>query len=382
MRNSIICAASLILVIFATVSVISSGEDWHSSVSLSTPTPASEDMHAERKKDIVHSVPHDDAFALAESLFRNQLDSYGRRSELPIAVYQRFYPTLGLDALKMILSEDEYCHAEAHSLGRLLYKETGGDLSYALSLSEDTCASGLFHGVLMEAFGDIKQRHGIRLDASEIRDFVINFCEDPKGRPSDVVKGDCIHAIGHAVAYLADYDIPSSLSLCNAYLDAGSRYYCATGLYMQTFESPSEAPARTEAPMVCGRYDYPAACYRYALRIPFKTDPESILAYCNALPSGTERNGCFHGAGKILGNTINDTPSLLSTFCASANVTDSRMCVEGAVGHTASFEGQASTSARICTTQKEPWRGWCEHATEVRNFGMERDFSTYDVRMK
>ncbi len=382
MRNGKLLAASLILVILATTSVVSWRLYRHSAAPPVTHTIASEAMHAVQKREMVLSVPHDDAFALAESLFRNERESYGRHSELPIAVYQRFYPTLGLDALKEILNEDEYCHAEAHSLGRLLYKETGRDLSYALSLSEETCASGLFHGALMEAFGDIHQLHGARLDAPEIRDFAINFCEDPKERPADVVKGDCIHAIGHAIAYLADYDLSSSLALCNAFPDVGGRYYCATGLYMQALESASDSPVRNEAPSVCGRNDYPAACYRYALRIPFKTDPKNILAYCDALPHGTERNGCFHGAGKILGNTINDTPSLLSTFCASANLTDRRMCVEGAVGHTASFEGQASTSAHICTTQKEPWRGWCEHATEVRNFGMERDFSTYAVQMK
>src|SRR6185436_16289563 len=154
---------------------------------------------------------------------RMMLQSYGYSSNIPVAEYDHFYDLLGLATIANILEADPYCHRVAHSLGRVIYAKSSGNLSIALQQAGNICAGGAFHGVLMEAFTAYKNEQGDDMSDSDVARFAVDFCK--KSEVKRVVLGDCLHGVGHALAYLADYDLDRGLSWCSSFESVGSRYY-------------------------------------------------------------------------------------------------------------------------------------------------------------
>ena len=105
-----------------------------------------------------------------------------------------------------IVSSDE-CHGLLHYVGHAAYAEHPNDYNALLSVVEGTnCIGGYLHGIEAE----------IVLRSPDIVTDVQNFCSFQKER--HVNPGACYHGVGHAATELYKYDIPKSLSLCDALL--------------------------------------------------------------------------------------------------------------------------------------------------------------------
>ena len=60
--------------------------------------------------------------------------------------------------------------------------------------------------------------------------------------------GDCAHGVGHALMWLADYDVQPALDACKLFVEPPLAYYCATGAYMEyVTERDPGADTYTEA---------------------------------------------------------------------------------------------------------------------------------------
>lgn len=359
---------------------------YHADAQFKSPTTSSEDdgmeiEHMSASEMIERPLVRDATYAKNETLFRDALKHAEPNLEVPDQVYETYYDLLSLDGLKAVLSEDPYCHTTAHGLGRVIYAKSGQNLSEALVSAGNFCGGGAFHGVLMAAFGALLGDTTERISPHDVAGIATSFCHRADVQGQGINYGVCIHGIGHALSFLVDNDVAHALELCDVFASEGERYYCASGAYMQRAGDMYLSDASSSTPYPCGLFDYPAGCYRYTLRHAFAKDRALMTAYCVSLPNGANRNGCFHGLGFTLFKEIEHEPTVLASLCASSDQSDSRMCVEGSVGLITGYRGRTYSEKNICDLQQDPWRTWCTEAARVGNFGMDRDFKRYYVRL-
>ena len=169
-------------------------------------------------------------------------------------VLDAWIPRLGVTGLLDALEEGfPSCHDHAHELGKAAYAASR-DMAGVLQACQTRCVSGCMHGVLMEAF---TERPGA------LRDRIATLCDGAAFRQIHK-KGDCVHGVGHGVAYVSDYDVPRALALCEAVGDRAYQYYCASGAYMQLFMTfQRQISARADHYPCDEAKRFAAACYRY-----------------------------------------------------------------------------------------------------------------------
>lgn len=307
-----------------------------------------------------------------------------KRTTLPAEFFREHYDTFGPETMLAVLDDYQFCHSEAHNLGRVLY-EREQDLATATNICQSQCSSGCIHGVLMGLFAertkdskfDDPELHATIDDLTpKFRDEIAGIC-DKREIIDNLSKGDCYHAIGHALIVLANYDISSGLGLCAIFrpFGGGAEYYCATGVYMERDIEYGDADAAVSQAYPCDAHEFPIACMRYKMRRIFKLQEQYVQAaeMCANL-EGALRHGCFHGLGFGAGRLIYREPAKASAVCAQGDAHDQRMCLEGAFGFTNIYD--PTVAAEVC----ESYTGdaaVCTAATSVRNFSMRKDFTPY-----
>ncbi len=302
------------------------------------------------------------------------------KDRIPLTLLYNYYTKLGSTAMLDVIEEDKYCHDKGHNVGRVIYNRTQ-DLSQSIKTCSSRCTTGCFHGVLMELFqqvSDKNQDEYIRIE--QVSGQIKNICENAEAK-NRVGKGVCIHGVGHALAFLASYDIQKALTYCNQFEDKGAVYYCATGVFMErnTIKG-QEDMLNADKYYPCSSSDFPAACYRYKFSKLFsKNDPESARNYCMGLANPEQRHGCFHGLGFSYFKLFEKQPKRLDEICGKGDPKDKEMCIEGAVGVISVFNKEAAL--KICDSQiTQTEKITCTKAFRVSNFGMGRDFSNYYIK--
>ena len=194
--------------------------------------------------------------------------------------------------------------------------------------------------------------------------------------------GNCYHAVGHALAALAGYNIPESIELCGIFkkYGIGAVYYCATGVYMERDISMGIQDSKTPSDPLypCNKFEFAAACFRYKVRRLYKLPEqyEQATQTCLSL-TGIERHGCFHGLGFGGFSMVYKNPPSLNTLCGAGDEEDKRMCIEGAFGFINLYNTNISSAA--CEAYTVGKKEICIEALDIRNFGMERDFKRYSI---
>lgn len=298
-------------------------------------------------------------------------------NEYPAGLFREHYEAYGPEVMVAAVDDLPYCHAEGHNLGRVIYEKA--DFVSAINLCQSKCGSGCMHGVLMGFFsekignsGNTTQHVELEDLTPELRGEFTRICAE--GTVTEHIQiGSCYHAVGHALAVLADYDVSSGLNLCEVLKESGigAQYYCETGVFMQhDTEFGNEMSADASSAM-CLDYAHPAACFRYKVRRAFQIPEkyEEAKRYCESL-SGSHQRGCFHGLGLAGFWLVKKEPAFLERLCVTPDEVATRMCFEGALG----------------ALRKDVALGVCEHvsmsdvcvrAAQVRNLSMNRDFELY-----
>ncbi len=322
--------------------------------------------------------------------FRNLIASYSHEQDsLPLSIFQDNYESIGPRAMIAVLDEDRLCHTKGHNLGRVIYTRTN-DLAASTAICRNSCSDGCVHGVLMSYFA--KESSSVNLSQEEhhvsindvtpaLKISLSRICEN-----SAITKytgiGNCYHAVGHALATVADYDVTSAIGLCDIFTShgPGAVYYCATGVYMEREllfgDSDVKTPANPLYP--CDAGQYPAGCYRYKMTRLLKNiaDVGRVIDICKALPDAQEE-GCFHGIGFAASPFILKNPYILTSVCNSGTDRDQQMCLEGVFGYTNLYD---QTVAKRACVSFEGSRALCDEASRIENFTMQRDFTHYVSR--
>ncbi len=247
---------------------------------------------------------------------------------------QEFYPVAKKGPLEEVyrLLKDKFsqnpvsAHDYVHVIGEVAYQTRGEN---GITLCDALSSYGCFHGFLA-AF--IVELGAEALPKTELA------CK--KLGPADIPS--CLHGIGHGVMAWRNYELGSSLNLCDD-LEELSRIYCYDGVFMESFTNsmlpPEKRIARKQDPddpwLPCTELQerYLMACYRqkvfdlfgflggdfkkladlcltlpakyvpicvesygYRVAISVQTQLEEINRLCGFLESGSERDECLLAA--------------------------------------------------------------------------------------
>jgi hypothetical protein len=300
-------------------------------------------------------------------------------------LYEANFELLGADGLIAAVEEARpYCHDEGHDLGKVIFAHSDGDVGGALMACGDACNSGCMHGVLMGFFGEAerseKNPEG-HVSLEEVRAKIDTVCTDPT-MTSLYPRGDCLHGVGHALMFLADYDVDAAMTSCDLFQTEPERYYCATGAYMEYVIVKDKVDATLGTPLFypCEGGKYPAACFRYKTLQVLKRHYQSggelseIVAMCEAM-DGFDRLGCFHGVGNAHLAPIVVHQTTLGEVCDDGTEADQSMCIEGSIERMAKYHPEEADAQCALLS------GWkadvCQAGADRAMYDLEKSFEHY-----
>lgn len=301
---------------------------------------------------------------------------------------EAYLPKVGIPGLVEAV-RDAYpvCHDEAHDLGKVIYAELH-DTEAALAACENVCSSGCMHGVMMELFAPehdatmnedaFMPDHHIEL--ADVKEQIKTICTG-SAVTADYREGDCLHGVGHAVMFMANYDIPTAMDACSVFDTYAESYYCATGAYMEYMNARDADDAETQGLFYpCDNTQYPSACFRY--KMPHVTSRfyvggralQDLVAACEAL-EGNEQLGCFHGIGNGHLSFLVGGQLTLGQLCQFGTKDEQFVCIEGAM------ERMSRYYPDIAEAQCASVEGWqkdvCEESVAHGMYDMDKSFELY-----
>jgi hypothetical protein len=300
------------------------------------------------------------------------------------ALFERSIDVIGangvLDGVEQLWP---HCHEEAHDLGKVVYARLR-DLARSLQVCANRCNAGCMHGVLMEALrqdargATVPPRTGL---PSSLEPRINDLCRRDPEMIARYSPGDCAHGVGHALMWLADYDVPSAIDACKLFVEPALAYYCATGAYMEyVTERDAEDVQLRSLLYPCDTFEYPTACARHKMGYVVQRHYRArrmtaeLVQACERL-SGILRRGCFHGLGNAHMGLIAVGRTSLSTVCLHGTREDRVVCIEGAIERMARYH--EDRALHVCAELADIDRQTCLSAAKNKMYSTTKDLSLY-----
>ena len=298
-------------------------------------------------------------------------------------LYEKFLNVIGangiLDGIEKVWPD---CHTEAHDAGKVIFAELR-DIGTSLRVCANRCFAGCMHGVLMEAFSKVAEKKDAHkhVNLAMIKPAMNELCYKNPEMVASFSPGNCAHGVGHAVMYLARYQIPEALETCTGFESPAMRYYCATGAYMEYVTEYDEIDAKNKSLQYpCDTYAYPAACSRYKMYYvanrfyQAKRSTEEIVQECEKL-TGKFRLGCFHGLGNAHMWPIANGKINIIRVCGHGTDHDRLMCIEGVAERLGRHHEKRALA--VCEELKNNDRTVCLSAVKNKMYDMTKDYGLY-----
>ena len=291
---------------------------------------------------------------------RNQItEEYRSKNYNEATFFSKYVELIPAEAiLEFLEAEEKTCHSQAHELGRAVFRKHQ-NINEALKICGNGCTNACMHGAIGEAFSDkpetIKNNSNTQPPDSHQLHHTTNINQlikkmEPFCREGEMARlhkrGNCAHAMGHALMLKTNHNIKTSLAGCSRFTEPGMDYYCATGVYMQYTDNAHANGTRISdveqwgSNYPCNQHSaYPAACYRYIVRqVKYERDLglEHLVILCAQLPDET-RAGCFHGLGAAYTPVLGTYPDLLKVVCSYGDKKEQTLCIEGAIEKLADY---------------------------------------------
>ncbi len=308
--------------------------------------------------------------------------------------FDKYVELVPADAIIDFLeAEEATCHRQAHELGRAIFRKTN-DISEALSICGNGCTNACMHGAIGEAFSDApgqqkgnankkihknsQHQHQPTSSIDKLVEKMEPFCHGGE-MARQHKRGNCAHAMGHALMLKTDHNIGLSINGCSQFNEPGMDYYCATGVYMQYMDNVTANGSRKTdtkrwgSNYPCNKFTaYPAACYRYIVS-EVKQERglglEHLVVLCSQLPAET-RAGCFHGLGATYTPLVKEYPDLLKVVCSFGGSKEQTLCIEGVIEKLADFNEQWALKA--CDTLGSETRDICIAAARGKMYRLDK----------
>jgi hypothetical protein len=296
----------------------------------------------------------------AEFLKRPKSEDYPFRD-----LYQEYLSSIGANGLLTTLWKiDPSCHEEAHDAGKVIYAKLR-DVGAALRACQTACTDGCMHGVVMEFFAasaTATKEGDSHVELADVEKGMGAFCRRAEFHTA-YDQPDCAHGVGHAVMYLADYDIGKALEACRRFDDGLMSYYCATGAYMEYLTTHDKEDGHSHGLFYpCENASYSRACFAYKvphILVRKKTEPDGAQAVADACLKldRTQRESCFYGFGVAFMEALSGGNGSLASICRFGDRNDQDACIEGAMANMARYHPQQVD--RLCAALPSEERGPC-----------------------
>ncbi len=337
-------------------------------------------------------VPLEDTVKERENLKSDMLaaiSSTKDMSEIDAALrnlYEEYIDIIGANGIKQVLHDaDPNCHSTGHSMGRVVFARLR-QIGPALLACGDVCRWACMHGVMMEAFTiALGKEYNSRLDhhvlIEDIKPILPTFCQKENMSAYGIETGNCAHGVGHALMFMADYDVSETLNGCYLFDNKPLEFYCATGAFMEYMNNYEERDAETQDFFYpCDTVKFPGACFMYKTRSiiyrlgRMKKDNIALISgKCKEL-TGHPRLGCILGLGNVYGGLISQGWLKVDDVCAFENSTEQQVCIEGAVMQ---YLDMYNSTVRLCNKVKDDQKELCFKAAEQGLVGLDRDWELY-----
>jgi hypothetical protein len=235
------------------------------------------------------------------------------------------------------------CHTAMHEVGIEWGEKAGAngiDNGQVLPSHQGECVSGFVHGAVQGAIPNA-------LGDPKLAGIARRICAPPD--VDSYARGNCYHAVGHALygTGVDDLDIP--LADCRGLGDGKEQGDCAEGVFMSYVLDRSPNPADYRELCEDTVAELRRGCYGYLSLAASVTgeSPASLLPGCADVTPGDARATCIYAIGRALG-----TDASLTCFKQLPTTALRRACVAGTVGSLRTLDEMVDTCA--------------DHATEYR----------------
>ena len=249
------------------------------------------------------------------------------------------------------------CHDPAHHLGMFLYAYIG-NLTQALSYADQKCGGAVYHG-LVESF--MKQRFS-HVNRAEID--VTSICPKNTENPYSSERWECLHAIGHGLTSIYDYDVLGAVQRCDKFELGWEEVSCSKGVFMENSEHVHESGIGTfdkdDLFFPCDAVDakYAPACYHYHTLLILKQNNYSTtesFKTCDKIIPEEFVKYCYGGLGRQLVRVSMESPRVL---CQIGQPLYQNDCLKGAVAAIADNMG-IDDAFEFCKRLTEQFKVGC-----------------------
>ena len=196
------------------------------------------------------------------------------------------------------------CHAPAHQLGKAIYAATN-NISTSLSICQNRCGGGCFHGVFIKMFSSDGPMPTTRMNSATSSAPLTKIALDATAQcKTDTVRNQvtpwrCIHGVGHVLLFTARYDLPKALDACSL-TGPTLAPSCRSGAFME-FQLNKKFESKIKSSVMYPCDVYPEwECFFNRTNLMLKTNGmESSLAACREL-SKQQGLACIRGLGAAL----------------------------------------------------------------------------------
>lgn len=303
------------------------------------------------------------------------------------SLYEKWIDVIGANGIiDTVEKAQPLCHDIEHDLGKVIYTKIG-NVGDALRTCNDSCNSGCMHGVLMEFFQKKTTPQEDHVDLDDVRSKISSICGSSVNPGNSVMnsmykQGDCAHGIGHALMFLANYDIPKAISYCKLFDNPKLAYYCSTGAYMEyvTTHDAQDTATNKDIFYPCDQGEYPSACFRYKMAhvVPRQYDQgvslEDQQNQCLAL-KGKYQLGCFHGLGNGHYGYAATGKVTVAQLCSKGDHDDQYVCIEGLIERMARYIPEIAKSQ--CTTLTGWQKDLCNDDVSHALYDLSKPFDLY-----
>lgn len=247
------------------------------------------------------------------------------------------------------------CHPITHVLGfeaSKLFKSVGE----AYTEGDSFCWSGYYHGVMEGIIN--------RIGYANLKAEMDTICsaQAEKGRYS-FDHYNCVHGLGHGVMALTGNELPQSLEMCDAVIDAWERQSCWSGAFMENIIVDNKnhftkylKPADPLYP--CNGIDdkYRYTCYLMQTSYMLKTtngDFSKVFGLCQSVEDAY-RTTCYMSLGRdVSGRSTSNVQATLSGCNLGTDEEQREYCFIGAVKDFISYFHSDVQGKELCAAITE-----------------------------
>ncbi len=142
-----------------------------------------------------------------------------------------------------VAQEGEISNPACHTLGHIVGEELGekyrAQMAKSIGACGRSCGYGCAHGVIVGV---------LRQDPTMIN-HIETICTPTKYDRTDTSDSiACYHGVGHAVAEYTSYELVKALGYCQSFDSQEAQEECATGVFMEIYDSPTRSQSLPPVP--------------------------------------------------------------------------------------------------------------------------------------